>query len=214
MTEFTKTQPAGRMIARLFAKVGWAIVLAGLALALAAALLGRFPGTAGGADAVTMLSRVVATLPGLGLALFGLFSVMMAAQTRAAIDSADIAREMLALARRRPISLLAAVPPLGESGEERSLAFSGAAAGDDAAGTDEVPRHAAPPRTTRFAAAPTPPPRPEPPAPPPADARKETAGKEIRAEPVFAASSRPKPAPGSKPAPGKVHPIFSARPPR
>ncbi len=200
MSEFTKTQPAGRMIARLFAQVGWAIVLLGVALAAVAALLGRFPGAEAASDPVSILARVLAALPGIGVALFGLFCVLMAAQTRAVIDSADIAREMLVLARRRPISLLAAIPPLGEverAPSARVPPLRGNLQGEDGSAGD-----AAPARAPAVAA-------------PVAAARSEQAAertgearKEPRAEPIFATRSR------VKPAPGKVHPIFSARPPR
>ena len=195
MTDFKKSYPAGRMIARLFAQVGWAITLVGVLLAVTGGVIGAVPGTGGAEGPVGTIARVAATMPGLGLALFGLFSVMMAAQTRATIDSADIAREMLALARRRPAGVSAAPLPVTAPREAEAPVPVEAAAEAE----DDIPDMPAATRP-RFAAAPRAEARPE--------VARPVAKEEGRAEPVFVS------APKAKPAPGKIHPIFSARPPR
>lgn len=101
MGEFKKTSRAGRSIALLFANVGWGIAAIGVLLAIAGVLLGATPGSGGTDGPVTLLMRVVAAVPGAGLALFGLFAVLMAAQTRAALDTADITRALLGLAQTK-----------------------------------------------------------------------------------------------------------------
>lgn len=99
MGKFKRTNRAGRGIALLFANVGWGIAAVGVLLAIAGVLLGATPGSGGIGGPVTLLMRVVAAVPGAGLALFGLFAVLMAAQTRATLDTADMTRALLGLAQ-------------------------------------------------------------------------------------------------------------------
>ncbi|SFJ66584.1 hypothetical protein [Jannaschia pohangensis] len=197
---FKKTYPAGRSIASLFAKVGWGIVLIGVLLALAGALRGATPGTAVPVDAVSIVARIAAMGVGLGVMLFGLFSVMMAAQTRAAMDTADMTREMLGLARKRPADNARPAAPVAVA-EPRPIA---AAKPDPVAVAEEEPiLDDVPPMPTIL--------RPRPvtlsatKAEPVAAPKAEPA---LRAEPSLGPRPKTEPVPERKP-----HPIFSAKPP-
>ncbi|MCK0168625.1 hypothetical protein MWU52_13785 [Jannaschia sp. S6380] len=101
MAEFRKTGRVGRTVAAILAYAGWAVVAVGLLLALAGALTGATPGAGAPAAGAGPIARVAAAALGAGIALIGLFAVMMAAQTRAALDTADLTRELLSLTRRR-----------------------------------------------------------------------------------------------------------------
>ena len=191
------------MIARLFAQVGWVSwpsAWRGAARRASRPAAGRRRGGREYLAAVALSPRCRACL-----ALFGLFSVMMAAQTRAAIDSADIAREMLVLAA-------AADLPSG----------SRAALGEDV----PLPRRPASPRSTPAAehAEATPTAR-VPDADPIADPVRCTCPRGARgtAHAAFGRESAPEPgrtlgpSRSSPPARGrglrrKPHPIFTARP--
>ena len=164
MSDATRKDRVGRGVATLFAVGGWMIFAVGIGLA-----------TLGAVGAEGVAARIVAAAPGLGLGLFGLFSVLVAIQTRAALDTADMTAEMLRLAQKahhapaRPVSA-GAVPAV-----------------------EPPARAAAPelPSLSRPASGPV-----KPVTDPPVFGPRLTA-------PTRPAASGP-----------KVHPIFSARPPR
>ena len=166
MSDATRKDRAGLGVATLFAVGGWMISAVGIGLATLDAV---------GAEGVA--ARIVAAAPGLGLGIFGLFSVLVAIQTRAALDTADMTAEMLRLAQKahhapaRPVSagaMPAIEPPARRPAAPELPSLSRAASGPVKPVTD----------------------------PPPIFGPRLTA-------PTRPAASGP-----------KVHPIFSARPPR
>lgn len=185
MGKFTKTDRAGRGIATLFANAGWGIAAIGLLLAVAGAALGSAPGTGGASGTVDLLGRLTASLPGVGLALLGLFSVLMAAQTRAALDTADMTR-----------ALLAAAQSTGRAGP--------LAAPSRARDAEPVPPPSVPAAAPRAADPPSVPATPRAPGLS-LTAERPGAKAPARPEPTMNAAAAPKPRP---------HPIFSAKPPR
>ncbi|CTQ49270.1 hypothetical protein [Jannaschia donghaensis] len=193
MDDFKKTNRAGRGIAMLFANVGWGIAAVGFLLAAAGFMLGATPGSVDAPGPITWTGRLVASAPGVGLALFGLFSVLMAAQTRAALDTADIMRAMLLQARRaKPAApVVRSADPVEPAVAPMPAAPPPAPAPVPA--SDDVPPM---PPNLRPRVAPVTPQPAQPPAKP-----------TTRSEPVLKSTSKS----GEGPRP---HPIFSAKPPR
>lgn len=160
-----RTDRVGFGIAKLFTVGGWGIAILGAGMA-----------AYGAYAADDMTARVGALLPGLAVAVFGIFSVLIAVQTRAALETAEMTREMLVLVRRQTGSLPSRPPAEGPIRQ---------------ANRDVVA------------------PEPEQPSRPGDGAMSGTSGK---AAPIVA--SRLGPPPKSGAVARKVHPIFTARPPR
>lgn len=159
MSTFERSYGKGRGLVGVVAFAGWVVALVGLAVAVMGLV-----SLLGAADRPGAMAQFTAIAAGLGAALVGLVGVAAAQHMRATFDIADMTREMLVLARRRPAvpaSVQAIVP-----------AASGASA-----------RPVLPPLTGGSRAP-------------------------LRAEAEPAIPPRP------QGAGGKVHPIFSARPPR
>lgn len=207
MEDFKKTNSAGRGIATLFSNVGWGIAAVGLLLAIAGFVLGAIPGSGGSVEPVTVTGRLGAAGLGIAVALFGLFSVMMAAQTRAALDTADMTLAMLKVARsgRSAAALTASkdtelareVPATQGQTPSRS-AMEPAPVREDQGSTDDIPAMPVNLRSRLVA--------PIPQATTPTTAGQK--GGTSRTEPPL------KPAAKAPQAAPKPHPIFSAKPPR
>ncbi|WP_281826418.1 hypothetical protein [Jannaschia rubra] len=191
MTDFRKTYAAGRGIAVVFSNLGWGIAAVGLLLAAAGFVQGVMPGLGGSTDAVDLSARIGASMPGLGVAFFGLFSVMMAQQTRAAMDTADMTHRMLEIAARRAADETASAPKPAMSPQAQPEEAMATVEDDDIPAMPTMAR----PRSPLAA------PRAVSPAP--------KAEAPTRAEPRIIGPVRP-----SAPAGTRPHPIFSARPPR
>ncbi|WP_298437329.1 hypothetical protein [uncultured Jannaschia sp.] len=136
----------------------------------------------------TVLDRIAAGLPGFGLMLLGLIAICVAALTRATMDGSEAMREMAQLTRDR-----------ARHAPDARLALRAAA-------------EKAPPR-------PVPAPVPEAVSPEPAPLDDvPPAPPSLGIAPTRAKLSATKPdaptAPAKPAKSGKVHPIFSARPPR
>ncbi|SDY35952.1 hypothetical protein SAMN05444004_101232 [Jannaschia faecimaris] len=197
MDDFKKTNRAGRGIAMFFATVGWGIAAVGLLLAVAGAMLGAVPGSGGASDPVTITNRLGGAGPGIGIALFGLFSVLMAVQTRAALDTADMTRAMLAAARRGSPVATAAAPAA-----QPSNSITGKPIIRTPEGVDDSPPIPADLR-----------PRMDAPVPAASAGAVAPVKSPSRPEPMLKAMPRPAVSRKTTDSP-KPHPIFSAKPPR
>ncbi|WP_179381526.1 hypothetical protein [Jannaschia marina] len=196
MTDFKTTNPTGRGIALIFSNVGWGIAVVGLLLAIGGLVFG------GGGDA-PLTGRLAAAGVGVAVMLFGLFSVLMAAQTRAALDTADMTREMLALTRQQSRPARSAAPEVAPTvAAPRPETTAPPARPVETAATSDIVDDVPPmPAGLRLRAVPdTSPPKVDTPA-----VSKPKPKSKVRSEPSVGASPK---APAVKP-----HPIFSAKPP-
>ncbi|MGC1260755.1 MAG: hypothetical protein WA873_08830 [Jannaschia helgolandensis] len=212
MSDFKKTYPLGRSISVLFSNIGWGLAAIGLLLAIAGFALGATPGSGGATGEVSLTARIAASALGLGIIAFGLMSLLLAVQSRAAMDTADMTREMLMLARRRPERKALSRPQAGTADIERDtpdepvapIRQPGSGAVQDDA-LKAVPVDDVPPMPVHLKArlsAPTPTPTPA-----AAPRLSQPGPKSVsRTEPGFAA----KPEGAAR----RAHPIFSAKPPR
>lgn len=164
MSEFEHSYRTGRSVLGLVVLVGWIVALLGVVVLGA----GGFA-VLRSATPLQAVAPLAAMAAGAGAMLVGFIGVASAQHMRATFDIADMTREMLTLARRRPAT--PARPP-------------------------------APPAAADPEAAP--------PMPPRLRARQEEGD---ASPPTFSAPTRPAVA-RAKGGDGKVHPIFSAKPPR
>jgi len=210
MSDFKKTYPLGRSISVLFSNIGWGLAAIGLLLAISGFALGATPGSGGATGEVSLTARIAASALGLGIIAFGLMSLLLAVQSRAAMDTADMTREMLMLARRRPERKALSRPQAGTADIERDtpdepvapIRQPGSGAVQDDA-LKAVPVDDVPPMPVHLKA------RLSAPTPTPAAAPRlsQPGPKSVsRTEPGFAA----KPEGAAR----RAHPIFSAKPPR
>ena len=88
----------GRKVATFISFLGWLFFVAGLLSALAGLASGFQDGYGG--------VSIIAMLPGLGIAVSGLFLVASGQVTRATVDNADHTREILALLREKGTPVL------------------------------------------------------------------------------------------------------------
>ena len=99
----------GRAVVGAATLAGWLVAVAGTVVAgvgLVSVLRAD--------DAFSAMPQMAAISAGLGLALWGVVAVALAQSIRANFDTADMTREMLTLARRRPptaAAVMAASPP-------------------------------------------------------------------------------------------------------
>lgn len=146
--DFERTGRTGRVAARFVAAIGWAAILVGSVGAAAAMLRAPAADAAGAGTLFDLVPRLAAALPGLGVALLGLVAVMMAAQARAALDTADLTRALLVATRRGQSPRVA--PPA-----ERPAPPPAETAVDDVPPAPPRPRLAAPPDRARSGTAPS-----------------------------------------------------------
>ncbi len=103
MNEPRKTRSIARATAAICSVVGWVVVVVGLLVALAGAMTGVSPVMSGAVDASDgPIARIVVVSLGLGLALIGLYGVILAGLSRTVRDQADVSLELRALLREWP----------------------------------------------------------------------------------------------------------------
>lgn len=188
MDEFKRNYRTGRGILGIVSFIGWIVVAAG-ALLLA---LGVIAAVRAG-DALGAIPQLSAAAGGLAIVLLGLVGVAAAQHMRASLDVSDMTRALLVLARHRSAGASAS-PSLNKVGPSMQHANAGPQVEDE---VPPMPAHLQSRQTAPSATVPR------------ADTKAEPRA-ENRAEPQFVASSKSK----LVAKPGKVHPIFSARPPR
>lgn len=180
MAEFERNYRAGRSVVGLVSIFGWCVVLLG-AMVAGVALVSLLRS----GDALSAMAQLMAIAVGAGVALAGLVAVAAAQHMAATFDVADISREMLSLARRRPTP---AVPAVGASFGSRN----------DLGVNADAPRLSTSPTSSRRGGSPA------------LHDRSEFApiAEPLAAEPRLSAPARP------TSSDARAHPIFRARPPR
>lgn len=102
MFEYERTYKTGRAVTGWLEFLGWAIVVLGVIVALAGFASGGFLGMASrnfGGGNTPFLFRIISMVPGILVAAGGLMSIMLAQHTKATIDTAEMTRELLAIAK-------------------------------------------------------------------------------------------------------------------
>lgn len=103
MIDYERSYGTGRTVASILEILSWIIVVLGVIVALAGFATGGTAGFAFGMAGrdVPGFFRIVALVPGVMITAVGLLFVMFVQQFRATLDSAEMTRDMLAIARRQ-----------------------------------------------------------------------------------------------------------------
>ena len=103
MIGYERSYGTGRAVCSLLEFVGWAIVILGIIVALVGFASGGFMGMASrnfGAGSTPVAFRLISMVPGILVSAGGLISVMLAQHTKAAMDTAEMTRELLKISSR------------------------------------------------------------------------------------------------------------------
>ncbi|WP_157727643.1 hypothetical protein [Stappia sp. ES.058] len=98
----------GRAVTSLLESIGWLIVSLGVIVALAGFVSGGLMGMTSrnfGGGSVSIIFRIIASVPGILVVGSGLMSIMLAQHTKATIDTSEMTRELLDIARGEPSRL-------------------------------------------------------------------------------------------------------------
>jgi hypothetical protein len=102
MYGYERSYKAGRAVCTWIEFVGWSIVALGVILAFvglaSGGIMGSLSRNLGQGDTLPIL-RIFSMMPGILMAAGGLISIMLAQQTKATIDTAEMTRELLVIAR-------------------------------------------------------------------------------------------------------------------
>lgn len=104
MYSFERSYKAGRSVCSWLEFVGWAIVILGGILTVVGFASGGIMGMASsnfGRGDIPFIVRMVSMIPGVLMAAGGLMSIMLAQHTKATIDTAEMTREMLKIAKNQ-----------------------------------------------------------------------------------------------------------------
>lgn len=127
MYSYERTYRTGRAVASILEIVGWIIVFIGVITALAGLASGGFFGMASrnfGSGDTPFILRIVAMLPGVVTAALGLFFILQCQQAKATIDNAEMARDMLGLAKAGGFSPSSGSETQGKEASGRSSTAS------------------------------------------------------------------------------------------
>ncbi len=122
MYQYDRKYGTARAVYSWLEFVGWATAILGcLMIIIGFASGGVLGGMYSGRD-IPIGFRLIAILPGLGLAIGGVFSVAYVQTARANVDTAEMTREMLEIMRRAEKSIPAASQPVSP---EANLSIEG-----------------------------------------------------------------------------------------
>lgn len=105
MYTYERSYNTGRAVCALLEIFGWVIVVLGVIVALAGFASGGFMGMASrnfGGSSAPFILQIVSMVPGVLVAAGGLISIMLAQQTKATMDTSEMTRELLRVARGDP----------------------------------------------------------------------------------------------------------------
>lgn len=106
MYGYERSYKTGRAVTSWLEFVGWVIVVLGVVVALAGFASGGFMGMASrnfGGGSTPFILRIVSMVPGILIAASGLMSIMLAQHTKATIDTSEMTRELLAIAKGQSV---------------------------------------------------------------------------------------------------------------
>lgn len=102
MYAYERSHKTGCTVRNWIEFVGWGTVVLGVIFALVGFASGGFIGMASGnfgEGSTPFTLRIVSTVPGVLVAAGGLMSIMLAQHTKATIDTSEMTRELLAIAK-------------------------------------------------------------------------------------------------------------------
>lgn len=99
MIGYERTYATGRSVSSVLEFFGWAAVVCGIMVALFGFAIGGEIGSFGRGNGAEFFMRIFAALPGIGLVFAGLFSVYYCQVGKATLDTAEMQRELLQIAR-------------------------------------------------------------------------------------------------------------------
>ncbi|APH73426.1 hypothetical protein [Aquibium oceanicum] len=109
MIAYERSYGTGRSVCSVLEFFGWVVVVFGILAAFVGVVSGGFLGAMSrgfGERDPHFMVRVIAMIPGLLMVVAGLISVTLAQQSRATLDTAEMTRDLLDLAKRQSLPSL------------------------------------------------------------------------------------------------------------